>query len=456
MIMNNNNSRTILITDDDTAHRTMMKVNLAESGYTLLEASDGDEVLPLLQQNHVDLILLDMKMARMDGLATLSALAEAGYEVPVIVITAFSSVETAVEAMRRGAFDYVAKPIDIDELNIAINKALDFHRLHEENEQLKDRLQERFSYSNIIGNSQVMQEMFSTLSLVAPSDATVLLTGESGTGKELVANALHENSSRRDFPFIKVNCAALHENLLESELFGHEKGAFTGASEQRKGRFELSHKGTLFLDEIGDMSLQTQAKILRVLQEGEFERLGGNRTMNTDVRLVAATHKDLQSMVGEGTFRQDLYFRLSVVPIELPPLRERSGDLPELSNYFLKKYANKNNKDIKGFHPEVLNHFIRYQWPGNIRELENTIERAVILCLGENITARELPHNLFPEGTKTAVPPLPQEGFTLRDMERELIRSTLDRAEGNKSKTAKILGVARQTLLNKIKEYGLS
>jgi len=447
--------RTILITDDDTAHRTMLKVNLAGLGYRLLEAADGDEVLPLLDEHQVDLILLDMKMARMDGLETLTALAGSGYKVPVIVITAFSSVESAVEAMKRGAFDYVTKPVDIDELAIAVNKALDFHRLHEENEQLKERLHERFAFGNIIGKSPVMREMFSTLALVAPSDATVLLTGESGTGKELVANALHENSSRRDFPFIKVNCAALHDNLLESELFGHEKGAFTGASDQRKGRFELAHKGTLFLDEIGDMSLQTQAKILRVLQEGEFERLGGSRTIRADVRLVAATHKDLQAMVGEGTFRQDLYFRLAVVPIALPPLRERSVDIPELANYFLAKYARKNSKDIKGFYPDVLNTFVRYPWPGNIRELENTVERAVILCPGEKISLRELPGNLLPADVRSSPPPRPEAGLTLRAMERELIRSTLAHTEGNRSRTAKILGVARQTLLNKIKEYEL-
>ncbi len=454
--MENNKARTILITDDDMAHRTMLKVNLAGFGYTLLEASDGDEVLPILRQRHVDLILLDIKMERMDGLAALSAMSEAGYDIPVIMITAFSSVESAVEAMKRGAFDYVAKPIDIEELKLAIHKALDFRRLHEENEQLRERLKERFSFGSIIGKSRVMQEMFATLALVAPSDATVLITGESGTGKELVANALHENSSRRDFSFVKVNCAALHENLLESELFGHEKGAFTGANEQRKGRFELADKGTLFLDEIGDMSLQTQAKILRVLQEGEFERVGSGRTMRTDVRLVVATHKDLQAMVKKGEFRQDLFFRLSVVPVELPPLRERSGDIPELANFFLKKYSAKNNKDIKGFYPEVMNYFVRYQWPGNIRELENTVERAVILCLGENITVKELPRNICPEGARDPGPQLPEAGFTLRDMERELIRSTLEQTGGNKSKTAKILGVARQTLLNKIKEYGLS
>ncbi len=453
--MVNDMAATILITDDDTAHRTMLKANLAGSGYSLLEASDGDEVLPLLGRQQVDLILLDIKMERMDGLATLSALAEAGYEIPVIVITAFSSVESAVEAMRRGAFDYVAKPIDIDELNLTIEKALRFRQLHEENAQLKERLQERFSFGNIIGKSPVMQEMFSTLSLVAPSDATVLLTGESGTGKELVANGLHEHSKRSQGPFIKVNCAALHENLLESELFGHEKGAFTGAGGRRKGRFELAHRGTLFLDEIGDMSLQTQAKILRVLQEREFERLGGSTTISADVRLIAATHRDLSAMVKAGDFRQDLFFRLSVVPIELPPLRERTGDIPELANFFLNKYVSQNNRDIKGFHPEVMNCFIRYPWPGNIRELENMVERAVILCVGEMITVRELPQNLLPEGSRMPLPG-PDAGLTLRDMERELIRATLDQTGGNRSKTAKILGVARQTLLNKIREYGLS
>ncbi len=276
--------------------------------------------------------------------------------------------------------DYITKPVDIEELKLIIDKALDLRQLREENEQLRNRLQERFSFDKIIGNSPVMQEMFNTLALVAPSDATVLVTGESGTGKELIANALHENSKRHDFPFIKINCAALHENLLESELFGHEQGAFTGATSQRKGRFEPAHQGTLFLDEIGDLSLTTQAKILRVLQEGELERLGGNQTISVDVRLVAATHKDLQAMIQESTFRQDLFFRLSVVPVHLPPLRERSTDIPDLSRHFFQKHAIKNRKDIKRFHPEVLNIFMRYNWPGNIRELENTIERVVILC----------------------------------------------------------------------------
>jgi DNA-binding NtrC family response regulator len=308
---------------------------------------------------------------------------------------------------------------------------------------------------DIIGKSPAMQEMFSTLAMVAPTDATVLITGESGTGKELVASALHHNSARKNGPFIKLNCAALNENLLESELFGHELGAFTGAAGRRKGRFELAHRGTLFLDEIGDMSLTTQAKVLRALQEGEFERLGGTETVKTDVRLLAATHRDLRAMIEAGTFRQDLFFRLSVVPIHLPALRERIIDIPELAGFFLGRYAKKNRKDLKGFHPEVLKLLMHYPWPGNIRELENTIERAVILCLGEQISPHELPPQLLAEEVHADRVKDMAETVTLRDMERLTIKSTLENTGHNKSLTAKKLGIARQTLLNKIKEYGL-
>ena len=450
-----NKQETILLVDDDAAHRTMLKVNLLGEGYHVEELSDGDEVLPYLKHKEVALILLDMKMERMDGLTTLSVLLQAGYDYPVIVLTAFSSVETAVDAMRKGAFDYISKPVHIDELKILITRALSFKSLSDENKQLKSRLGEQFSYHNIIGKSSAMQQMFATLSMVAPTDATVLITGESGTGKELVANALHHNSLRRDRPFIKLNCAALNENLLESELFGHESGAFTGAAGRRKGRFEMANKGTLFLDEIGDMSLQTQAKILRVLQGGEFERLGGAETIRVDVRLLAATHKDLPAMIVEGTFRQDLYFRLSVVPVNLPALHERNMDIPELANHFLSRFAEKNRKDIKDIHPEALNLLMQYDWPGNIRELENTVERAVILCLGEQITPQDLPPQLLSEDVREMRTTQPDDSFTLRDMEREVIRSTLEKTGNNKSQTAKQLGVARQTLLNKIKEYGL-
>ena len=445
----------ILLVDDDVAHRTMLKVNLLGEGYRVNEVSDGDEVLPFLDGHEVDLIVLDMKMARMDGLTTLSLLLQAGQTVPVIMLTAFSSIESAVDAMKKGAFDYIAKPVDIEELKLLIIRALSFKSLSEENKTLKNRLGEQFSFSNIIGKSPAMQEMFATLSMVAPTDATVLITGESGTGKELIANALHQNSQRSNLPFIKLNCAALNENLLESELFGHEAGAFTGAAGRRKGRFELAHKGTLFLDEIGDMSLQTQAKILRVLQEGEFERLGGSETVRVDVRLLAATHQNLLEMIEKETFRQDLYFRLSVVPVNLPALRERTIDIPELVNHFLRRFAEKNRKDIKGLHPESLNLLMQYSWPGNIRELENTIERAVILCLGEHIVPQELPQHLLSEDVRAMKRSEDDEGFTLRDMEREVIKSTLEKTGNNRSQAAKKLGVARQTLLNKIKEYGL-
>ena len=453
-----NNQATILITDDDLAHRTMLKANLSKAGYRIIEAADGDEVAAVLETEPVDLILLDLKMKRLQGLETLTLLQESGCQVPVIIITAFSSVESAVQAMKRGAFDYITKPIDIEELKLMITRALGYEELKTENRNLKEQLREQFQVAEIIGSSPVMRELFNTISLVAPSDATILITGESGTGKELVASAIFANSLRKEQAFIKINCAALHENLLESELFGHQKGAFTGALEQRRGRFELAHKGTLFLDEIGDMTLATQAKVLRVLQEGEFERLGAAQSLHVDVRIIAATNRDLAAMVAEGTFRQDLFFRLSVVPVALPPLRERRGDIPDLARFFLKRYREKNRKDIKGLHQQALNLLMRYSWPGNIRELENCIERAVVLCLGEEITPRELPPQIAPVDIlpqKALNATTPGSGPTLRDMEREMILNTLAETGHNKSKTAKILGIARQTLLNKLKEYDI-
>ncbi len=446
----------ILLVDDDIAHRTMLKVNLS-SLYELFEAEDGDEVLPFLESCAVDLILLDMKMARMNGLETLTLLQESPFaSIPVIVLTAFSSVEVAVKAMREGAYDYVAKPIDMDELHLVITRALGFQELKAENKRLQKHIDQDVSFGGIIGSGPAMEELFETLTLVAPSDATLLVSGETGTGKELVASALHRESNRESGPFIKVNCAALNENLLESELFGHEEGAFTGAVSARKGCFEQADGGTLFLDEIGDMSLATQTKILRVLQEGELNRLGGSEVIHVDVRLVAATHKNLEEMIGAGTFRQDLFFRLSVVPVTLPPLRERWGDIPKLAALFLERYATKNRKDLKGFHPEVIRIFMHFPWPGNIRELENTVERAVILCQGERITLQELPPQMLPgEMRSNEQKKVASTTPTLRDMEREMIRATLAENDGNKSKSAKLLGIARQTLLNKIKEYGL-
>jgi DNA-binding NtrC family response regulator len=449
-------NKTILLVDDDAGHRTMLKANLSAAGYQIVEAEDGDQVLPIIEDTSIDFILLDLKMKRMDGLETLQAIKQAGYYLPIVVLTAFSSVDSAVRAMKEGAFDYITKPVDIEELKILLNRALDFDQLQKENLLLKKRLNEKFQFGNIIGHSKPMRELFETLALVAPSDANILIHGESGSGKELVANVLHENSQRKKGPFIAVNCAALHENLLESELFGHEKGAFTGATGIRVGRFEQAHTGTLFLDEIGDMSLATQAKILRVLQEGAFERVGGDKTIKVDVRIVTASHKDLDKLVEEGSFRQDLFYRLNVVPITLPPLRDRKEDIPALAEYFLKQFAQKNRKGIQGFHPASLANLVHYDWPGNIRELQNAIERAVILCLGELIMPNDLPSNVSVhiEGSELVTPEIPT-GTSLRDMERQLIHYTLKQTSGNKTQTANILGIARQTLQNKMKEYDL-
>jgi len=449
--------RTLLLVDDDVAHRTMLKANLAADGYRILEADDGDQVVPILEREGADLVLLDLQMARLGGLETLRAMKQAGAFVPVVILTAFSSVDSAVAAMKEGAYDYITKPVDIEELRLLLDRALNLERLQEENLLLRERLHESFNFGSIIGKSAPMRELFATLALVSRSDATVLIQGESGTGKELVANVIHENSPRRGRPFVAVNCAALHENLLESELFGHEKGAFTGATGQHKGRFEQADGGTLFLDEIGDMSLVTQAKILRVLQEGTFERVGGSRTIATDVRTISASHRDLEKLVAEGLFRQDLFFRLNVVTVALPPLRERREDIPLLARHFLQALAQRNRKAIQGFHPSAMAQLVNYDWPGNVRELENVVERAVVLCLGEQVTPADLPPQLAGRGEVAAsVESLAAAGATLRDMEREMIRATLRETGGNRTRAAQILGIARQTLQNKMKEYDLS
>jgi two-component system response regulator HydG len=446
----------ILLVDDDKAHRSMLKAHLGTAGYDISEADDGDVAVHLAQARHFDLILLDLKMERMGGMEALAAIHASKPRLPVVIITAFSSIETAVESMKKGAFDYITKPVDAESLLLTVERALEINRLQNENPSPGKNDRSGIDLGNLIGSSQALQELAATLALVAPSDATVLISGESGTGKELVAGAVHHNSLRNKAPFIKVNCAALHENLLESELFGHEKGAFTGAAEQRKGRFELADKGTLLLDEIGDMSPTTQAKILRVLQEGEFERLGGTQTIKVDVRLIAATHQHLKQMVDEGRFRQDLYYRLSVVPLHLPPLRERPMDIPALAEHFLKRYAEKNRKDIRSFRTEALEALMAYAWPGNIRELENAIERAVVLSLDEQIALPQLPVQVRQHYANDAPRPFAvRPGTTLKNMEKELILSTLRQTDNNRTRTAEILGVTRQTLHNKLRDYKL-
>ncbi len=441
----------ILLVDDDAAHRTMLRLHLAGAGYRVSEAEDGDIALALLKKQDYALMLLDMRMQRVDGMAVLAEVAVSHPLLPVIMVTAFSSVETAVEAMRQGAFDYLTKPVDVDQLLLVVERALRNRVLLASSAQAD---LPPLDIDGFIGSGPQMQELRRTLGLVAPTEATVLIQGESGTGKELLADAVQRNSLRSDQPFIKLNCAALHENLFESELFGHEKGAFTGAASQRQGRFELADGGTLFLDEIGDMSLTTQAKVLRILQQGEFERLGGAETRRVDVRIVAATHRDLRRMVDEGTFRQDLYFRLAVVPLEIPALRERPQDIPELVDHFVQRYAERNRKQIDRVSPAALEKLCSWEWPGNIRELENCIERAVILCPGEEIGLQELPAGL--RDIAPAAGPVPPVGTSLKQMERQLILQTLEQTGGNRTRAAELLGITRQTLHNKLREYGLT
>jgi two-component system response regulator HydG len=444
--------KTILVVDDEQSHRLMLRAHLEGEGFQIVEASDGHEAVDRVNERSFDLVLMDIRMPTMDGIEALKLIKEATAATPVIMMTAYGSINSAVEALKAGAADYLTKPLDMDELIFKAQKALYYRQLEEENILQKERLGMRFDFSRIIGTSPAMKKLFETLSMAAPTEATVLLLGESGTGKELVANAIHQNSPRKDKPYVKVNCAALPETLLESELFGHEKGAFTGAIDKKKGRFERADGGTLFLDEIGEMSPPTQTKILRVLQEKEFEAVGGTKTIKVDVRIITATNKDLAEEVKQGKFREDLYYRLNVVPITIPPLRKRTEDIPLLAEHFLRIYSEKNKRDIKGFGPGVMDAFIDYSWPGNVRELENIVERTVIMSGENTITLGDLPPGITgPQGEGDRTPP----PTSLRDVERATILKTLHQTGGNRTHAAQILGITRKTLQNKIKEYGL-
>ncbi len=446
-------AKKILIVDDDAGHRIMIKVTLLERGYEIFEASDGSEAVAMVEKRFFDLIMLDLKMKNMDGVEALKRIKKISPAIPVLIMTAYASVQTAIEALKLGAIDYLMKPLDIEKVIQTIDKVLNSQTLKIDDKIFKERVDREFDFSSIIGKSKKMRDIFETIALTAPSDATILILGESGSGKELVAEAIHKNSLRKDKPFIKVNCAALAENLLESELFGHEKGAFTGAHSKREGRFEQANNGTLFLDEIGDMSVSTQAKILRALQEGEFERLGGNKTIKVNVRIIAATNKNLEEEVEKGRFRKDLFFRLSVVPIDLPPLRERKEDLPLLADYFLKKYAKKNNRLIKGFVPSAIDMLLRYQWPGNVRELENVIERAVIISREDMITPDALPNALKNNADGEVDDAFDNlAGRLIKDVEKELIIKTLEQTNHNITQAAKLLGITRRGLQYKLKE----
>ncbi len=450
-------SHRILVVDDEASHRKMIEAVLSAEGYEVAQAEDGREAISAIEYRFYDLIIMDVRMPNVDGIEALQKIKHISPDIPIIIMTAYASVGTAVEALKSGAYDYLIKPLDIDELKILVDKALRYKQLEQENLYLKERLQDRFDFSSIIGRSPAMKKLFETMALVAPSEATVLIVGESGTGKELIANAIHQNSPRKDMPFIKVNCAALPETLLESELFGHEKGAFTGAIARKQGRFQLAHKSSILLDEIAEMAPATQAKILRVLQEREFEPVGSGQTMKVDTRVIAATNRNLEEEIQQGRFREDLYYRLNVVTVDVPPLRQRREDIPFLSDFFLKQYAEKNRRLIKGFTPRATDLLMRYDWPGNVRELENIIERAVIMARGEMITPLEFPadlQHLDEELKDTRIDFTP--GRSLKEVEKVMILRTLEETGGNRTHAARILGISRRTLQLKLKEYGIN
>lgn len=449
----------ILVVDDDRAHRLMLLTLMEEWGHRVAEADDGQKALDYIRGHPVDLVLMDMRMPNMDGIEATRAIHGFNPAIPILIMTAYSSVPTAVEALKSGAYDYLTKPVDFDALKLAMQRALEHTRLREENEDLRHQLA-RLRISDMIGRSPRMQRVAEMIAMVAPTDATVLITGESGTGKGLAARAIHGNSPRRDRPLVEVNCAAIPESLMESELFGHEKGAFTGAEKQRRGRFAMAEGGTILLDEIGELPLTTQAKLLRVLQESEIQRVGSDALLRVDVRILAATNRKIEKMVSEGTFREDLYYRLNVFTLEIPPLRERVEDIPMLVQHFCNRYGEKHRKKVSGLTPRAMNSLLHYSWPGNIRELENAIERAVILLRGDCITEQELSipcSDMEEEGaacSRDITPEKPsEEASSLADAERRLVLQVLEETGGNKSEAARRLGVTRRTIKLKLKKY---
>jgi len=440
----------ILVVDDEANARTALAELLREEGFQVESAADGFKALGKLEEFAPDIVLTDLKMPGMDGIELLRKLRERDEGAVVVVMTAFGAVETAVAAMKEGAADYLTKPINFDELALVLRREMERHRLQKEAGQLRARLAERYSFSNIIGNAPSMQEVFKTVAQVAGARASILITGESGTGKELIAAAIHERSPRAKGPFVKLHCAALAETILESELFGHERGSFTGAVGRRDGRFQQANGGTLFLDEIGDISGSVQVKLLRFLQEHEFERVGGNETLRVDVRVIAATNRDLAGEVAAGRFREDLFYRLNVINVEMPALRDRAGDIPLLASFFLRKYAGDNGKAIEGFSDEALSRLVHHNWPGNVRELENVVERAVVLCNGPRVTVNELPPAL---GVDRHAEGVSFPGSTLEEIERYAIMKALEASGGSTSKAADMLGISVRKIQYKLHEY---
>lgn len=450
--------KTILVVDDEQSIRESLDGILQDEGFRTLVAETGEEALALLADESPDLVLLDIWLPGMDGLETLRHIRKNHQEQLVVMMSGHGTIETAVKATKLGAYDFIEKPLSLEKLLICIENALKVNRLVEENRSLKARMAKEYE---MVGTSPAIQSLKEQIAIAAPTSGWVLITGENGTGKELVARAIHHYSKRSDKPFVEVNCAAIPEELIESELFGHEKGAFTGATAQRKGKFDQAHEGSLFLDEIGDMSLKTQAKILRILQERKFERVGGNRTIEVDVRVIAATNKDLEEEIQEGNFRQDLYYRLNVLPFHVPPLRERREDIPLLAEHFFLYFCSKESREIKTLDHSAIEALTAYNWPGNIRELKNIIERLVIMSPRQTITAEDLPSSIQrtrdrDPGSKTY---LPSDGVSLKqareDFEREFILQKLHENEGNISRTAEAIEMERSNLHRKIKSYGI-
>jgi two-component system NtrC family response regulator len=448
----------ILIAEDEKTQRELLEGFLKKEGFTVEAVTNGREVLQRLGQNFFDVAVVDYKMPDLDGLQTLREIRRLYPDLPVLMMTAYGTVETAVASMKEGALDYLTKPIDLEELLLILQKVIERSNLIRENQELKARLQERYTSANIIYGSPGMEEVMGLVARVAPSQATVLIRGESGTGKELIANAIHFASHRSEKAFVKVSCSAIPETLLEGELFGHEKGAFTGATQRRVGRFEEAEGGTLFLDEIGDLSPGTQVKLLRILQEKEFQRLGSNQTFKSDVRVITATHQNLEETIRKGLFREDLYYRLNVITIHLPPLRERKEDISLLIDHFLKKYSKINQKSISDVSKEGRTLLLRYAYPGNVRELENIIERAVVLCRGEVITTQDLPFHLkegqpeHPWEAEKKAKTLPE---SLEEIERDLIIKALHQHQGVQTRAAESLGISERVLRYKIKKYNI-
>ncbi|PLX91760.1 MAG: Fis family transcriptional regulator [Desulfuromonas sp.] len=446
----------ILVVDDERNIRESITGILQDEGFQVITAEDGNSAIDAVNEDRPDLVLLDIWMPGMDGIETLTQLRKQYDDLQVIMMSGHATIETAVTATKLGAYDFIEKPLSLEKLLVCIHNALKVNDLVEENKSLKEKIGKSY---DIIGSSAPVQELKQQIAIAAPTSGWVLITGENGTGKELVARSIHRQSRRSDKPFIEVNCAAIPEDLIESELFGHEKGSFTGATSKRKGKFDLAHGGTLFLDEIGDMSLKTQAKVLRILQEHKFERVGGSKTIEVDVRVIAATNKNLEEEIKAGNFREDLFYRLNVLPFQVPSLRERSEDIEILTNYFLKSYCEKENTPIKHISSDAVEIMKNYRWPGNVRELKNLIERLVIMTPGKEITSRALPAEINKGITKND---LPIEGLDIDTFkeakevfEREFIRSKLEENDWNVSKTAESISIERSNLHRKIKSYGI-